>query len=150
MPEQPRRRHKFNAGLRVLPGKARRILLVDDEDTIREILRGELTDAGFDVVDASSGALALASIEAGENVDLLVSDLSMPNMDGLTLIRAVQAKCKSLPAILLTGYAGDAATLAIGDPASGSICLLRKPISGSELVDRAAMMLEESRSDELS
>jgi CheY-like chemotaxis protein len=91
--------------------------------------------------------LALAAIEAGEHVDLLVSDLSMPGMDGLTLIRAAQEKRMELPAILLTGYAGDAATLALGDAASGSIYLLRKPITGSELADRAAMMLERNAVD---
>ena len=65
----------------------------------------------------------------------------MPGMDGLTLIRAAREKCTQLPAILLTGYAGDAATLAIGNVA-GSICLLRKQITGSELADQATMMLE--------
>ncbi len=126
---------------------AKRILLVDDEDSVREILKGEFIDAGFEVVDAPGGELALAAIEAGEHVDLLVSDLSMPGMDGLALIRAAQQKRKELPAILLTGYAGDAATLAIGDVASGSICLLRKPITGPELLDRAAMMLERGLAD---
>ena len=66
----------------------------------------------------------------------------MPGMDGFALIRAAQEKHGRLPAILLTGYAGDAATLAIGDAAGGSIHLLRKPITGSELADRVAMMLE--------
>jgi CheY-like chemotaxis protein len=134
-------------GSRKAFGRAKRVLLVEDEDAIREILKAELADAGFEVIDAPSGALALAAIEAGEHVDLLVSDLSMPGMDGLTLIRAAQEKRMELPAILLTGYAGDAATLALGDAASGSIYLLRKPITGSELADRAAMMLERNAVD---
>ena len=68
------------------------MLLVDDEDAVREVLRNELADAGFEVIDVPGGTLALAAIEAGEHIDLLVSDLAMPGMDGLALIRAAQEK----------------------------------------------------------
>jgi len=130
-----------------MPNGPKRILLVDDDDAIREILKGELTDAGFAVIDATGAAMALTALASGEQVDLLISDLSMPGLDGLALIRAAQERRKQekrgrLPAILLTGYAGDAATLALGDAASGAICLLRKPVTGCELAERAAMMLE--------
>jgi len=120
----------------------RRVLLVEDEDAVREVLKGELEHAGYQVAEASGGAMALAALDAGEQVDLLVSDLSMPEMDGLTLIRAAQEKRKRLPTILLTGYVGDAASLAIGSQARGSICLVRKPISGSDLAERVATILE--------
>ncbi|MCW2285989.1 PAS domain S-box-containing protein [Rhodoblastus acidophilus] len=121
----------------------RRVLLVDDEDAVREVLKGELEHAGYQVAEASGAAMALAALDAGEQVDLLVSDLSMPGMDGMTLIRAAQERRKRLPTILLTGYVGDAAALAIGSQARGSVCLLRKPITGSELADRVAAILEQ-------
>jgi CheY-like chemotaxis protein len=85
-------------------------------------------------------------LDAGEPVDLLVSDLAMPGMDGLTLIRAAQSRRPALPAILLTGYAGAAASLAIGDTLRGTFSLLRKPISGSQLVDQVATLLEAATS----
>ena len=68
-------------------GLARRILLVDDEDMVRETLAATLEDAGFSVLAAGSGAEAVALLDAGEPVDAMVSDLSMPGMDGLALTR---------------------------------------------------------------
>jgi CheY-like chemotaxis protein len=79
-------------------------------------------------------------------VDLLVTDLSMPGMDGFALIRAARQRRGRLPAILLTGYAGEAATLAI-DEGRAATCLLRKPISGAELAERAAILLATAETD---
>jgi PAS domain S-box-containing protein len=121
-----------------------RVLLVDDEDDVREVLKGELVDAGFQVVDAAGGAPALALIDAGERVDLLVTDLSMPGMNGVALIRAAQERRRGLPALLLTGYAGAAACLAIGEEGHGPIQLLRKPVTGIELAERAAEILRKT------
>jgi CheY-like chemotaxis protein len=89
-----------------------RLLLVDDEELVRDVLAEHLEDAGFSVLVAAGGAEALALIAAGEVVDALVTDLSMPGMDGLAVIRAVQERHPRLPAVLLTGYAGDDAALA--------------------------------------
>ena len=93
------------------------------------------------MVSAQGGAEALALLDAGEAIDALVTDLSMPGMDGLAVIRAVQARRRGLPAVLLTGYAGAGATLALGGAISGAFTLLRKPVSGSQLVDRLAALL---------
>ena len=75
-------------------------------------------------------------------MSLIVSDLSMPGMDGIMVIREAQSRRPRLPAILLTAYAGDAATLAIGTAITGSFSLLRKPITGAQLTDRVETMLE--------
>jgi DNA-binding NtrC family response regulator len=72
----------------------------------------------------------------------MITDLSMPEMDGITLIRAVQTRFPRMPAILLTGYAGDAATLAVGGVVEGSFTLLRKPITYAQLHDLIAALLE--------
>jgi CheY-like chemotaxis protein len=63
-------------------------------------------------------------------------------MDGVTLIREAQARRPRLPAILLTGYAGDAASIAVGRAVSGSFSLLLKPVTGAHLADRVATLLE--------
>jgi PAS domain S-box-containing protein len=117
------------------------VLLVDDDAIVREVLTLSLEDAGFVVYAADSGAVALAWVARGEPLDIMISDLTMPGMDGLTVIRGVQERRPNIPAILLTGYAGDGAALAVGGAISGSFSLLRKPVSGTQLVDRLNALL---------
>ena len=122
-------------------GQPNRVLVVDDEVMIRDVLAGQLADAGYDVLTAPDGAAAIGLIEKGETVDVLVTDLSMPGMNGLAVIRAVQERRPGLPAILLTGYAGDGAALAMGGSVNGAFLLLRKPIPAQDLVDRIRAVL---------
>jgi CheY-like chemotaxis protein len=117
------------------------VLLVDDDAIVRDVLRLSLEDSGYAVHSADGGATALLWLENGQQVDILVSDLTMPGMDGLTLIRAVQERRANLPAILLTGYVGDGAALAVGGAISGTFSLLRKPVSGTQLADRISALL---------
>ncbi|MBK1658809.1 hybrid sensor histidine kinase/response regulator [Paracraurococcus ruber] len=117
------------------------ILLVDDEPAVRAVLAAQLEDAGYRVVQAADGAAALAMLRDGPACDLLVSDLSMEGMDGITLIREARGLRPGLPAILVTGYAGDAAVLAVGQNLDGSFALLRKPVTGAQLADRVAALL---------
>jgi CheY-like chemotaxis protein len=128
-------------GLLSVAGLARRVLVVDDEDLVREMLVASLEDAGFAVLAAENGTEALALLEAGEAVDVLVSDLSMPGMGGLALIREAQVRRSGLPAVLLTGYAGEAAHLVVSGAPPGAFSLLRKPVSVAQLVDRIEMVL---------
>lgn len=123
-------------------GEAPRILLVDDEDLVREIVAEQLEDLGYDVVQAGGGAAALPLLDAEGRVDLMVCDLSMPRMNGVQLIQEAQRRRPNLPAILLTGYAGDAATLAVGDAVTGPFSLLRKPVTAPELGERIAVLLK--------
>jgi signal transduction histidine kinase/CheY-like chemotaxis protein/HAMP domain-containing protein len=119
----------------------KRVLLVDDQDSVREILAAQLHDAGFDVVSAAGGAQAIAMLSTGLKVDALVSDLSMPQIDGLAVIKSAQQQLPQLPAILLTGYAGDDAALAVSGAIRGSFSLLRKPVDAAHLVDRLSTLL---------
>jgi CheY-like chemotaxis protein len=119
----------------------RRVLVVDDEPIVREVLAGLLEDAGYATLLAASGAEALKLLDAGEAVDILVTDLSMPGMGGVALIDAVQAQRPFLPAVLLTGYAGDGASIAISGALSGSYSLLRKPVEGAQLIERIEALL---------
>lgn len=130
---------------RVAAGTAARVLLVDDEALVREVLATQLEDFSYEVLVAGNGREALALLAAGERVDALVTDLSMAEMDGLSLIRAAQAQRPGLPAVLLTGYAGDGTALAMTGAISGSYTLLRKPVSGEHLADRVAALLETNR-----
>jgi signal transduction histidine kinase/CheY-like chemotaxis protein len=120
------------------------LLVVDDEDLVREIIGEELTAGGYSVLTAASGREGLAFLDAGETVDLVISDLSMPGMDGLTFVNEAQKRRAKLPAIILTGFASDAAELAVGGAVRGTFTLLRKPIPAHVLSERVALMLEAS------
>ncbi len=120
---------------------ATRLLLVDDEDLLREVLAEQLETAGYRVLVAANGTEALALLAVGEAVDALITDLSMPDVDGLAVIRGAQDRYPGLPAVLLTGYAGDGAALAVAGLVAGSFSLLRKPIQLHELTDRLEALL---------
>lgn len=83
-----------------------RVLLVDDEDDAREVGQAALLELGADVTSAGSAREALALL-AAQPVDVLLSDIGMPEMDGLSLVRAVrqQAATAALPAVALTAFA---------------------------------------------
>ena len=68
----------------------KKVLTVDDSRTMREMVSFTLRGAGFDVVEAIDGQQALVVL-ASHKVDLILADLNMPNMDGITLIRQVRA-----------------------------------------------------------
>ena len=86
---------------------ALRFLVVDDFATMRRIIRNLLKELGFtNVEEAEDGAVALARLQQG-GIDFVVSDWSMPNMDGLTLLQTVRADAKlsSLPFLMVTAEA---------------------------------------------
>jgi PAS domain S-box-containing protein len=119
-------------GVRPIRSTPARILLVDDDDLVRETLAAQIEDMGLGALVAASGSEALALMEAGETVDALVSDLSMPEMNGVTTIQKARALRPGLPCFLLTGYVGERAAVSAGD----AFTLVRKPISGRTLVTR--------------
>lgn len=106
-----------------------------------ELLAALLEEAGFGVQVAANGNEAVALLIAGEQGDALVTDLSMPGMDGLAVIRAAHERRPGLPAVLLTGCAGDEAGSATGGVVNGDSSLLREPIRIRELLDRIQALL---------
>ena len=84
----------------------------------------------------------MALLDAGESVDFVVSDLSMPYMDGITLINEAQRRRSGLPAILLTGFGSNDVELALDGAVSKAFTLLRKPVEGKVLAERIAVLLE--------
>ena len=83
---------------------AKQILVVDDSVTMRQMVSFTLTSAGFEVVEAGDGQEAVAKLNGGAKPNLVITDLNMPNMDGLSLIRAVRAMpaFKFTPLLMLT------------------------------------------------
>ena len=86
-------------------GAPLRILLVDDEPTVREALADTLVEDGHAVVQAPSGPEALARLGEGTPVDLVFTDLGMPEMTGWDVARAIRQRWPGLPVVLVTGWA---------------------------------------------
>lgn len=82
---------------------AKTVLIVDDSASIRQVVSITLKSAGFDVIEACDGRDALAKLN-GQRVHLIISDVNMPNMDGITLLKELKAKAeyKFTPIIMLT------------------------------------------------
>jgi CheY-like chemotaxis protein len=81
------------------------ILLVEDDKHQRMMYEEDLKAWGYDVVTAASGREAVAAVEANPKVDLVVMDISMPNMDGIEAMGKILGKNNRIPVILNTAYA---------------------------------------------
>jgi signal transduction histidine kinase/ActR/RegA family two-component response regulator len=122
-----------------------RVLLVDDDPLVRAVLAGQLEDQGYRIIQASDGLAALAWLDKGEPIDLLITDFAMPGMNGLALLKAVRQRRDTLPALVLTGFADAAVQLAINDAEGKITALLRKPVRSDKLTEHAALLLERGR-----
>src|SRR3546814_5380911 len=88
----------------------RTILIVDDDLDILRLMSMRLRAAGYETIPVSNGEAALAHI-ALNNPDLVISDLRMPRMDGMTLFKAIHAAKPQLPVIIVTAPGPDAEAL---------------------------------------
>jgi len=107
------------------------ILVVDDAHNHRRALEALLSRTGYTVLTAASGDEALAHLEQHE-VDVLLCDVSMPTMDGLAVLRHVQAHDAGIAAVMMSGH-GDITT-AVAAMKEGAYDCLVKPISGEDLL----------------
>ncbi len=117
-----------------------RVLMVDDDSMVREVLAGEMEAHGFLVTTAADGQAALALIDAGQPTDLLITDYAMAGMTGMTLITETRRRRPGLPALLLTGFAEFRAEEALASAQDRLTVLLRKPIAGDDLARHAARL----------
>ena len=116
-----------------------RILLVDDEESIRKLL-SRMLESTYDVEVAADGDAAIRLLrEPDAHYDLLISDLNMPGMDGLTLIREAQRIDAGLSAIVITGYSTESS--AIEALNLGVAGYLTKPFGTTQVLAAAAKAL---------
>jgi excisionase family DNA binding protein len=129
------------ASSRPAPGAARpRVLVVDDEASIRDLLSKTLALAEYDVDVAPDGRSALERMRLYP-YDLLIADLKMPGMDGLTVIREAKRYKADLPVIIITGYSTE--SFAIEAVNLGVAGYLTKPFRVPQVLAAAAKALGE-------
>ena len=115
-----------------------RVLCVDDEPVILQILRRLLEVQGFDPVTCSNPLTALSEFSEGM-FDVVITDIHMPQMDGLSLMRSLRSKQPDLPVVVVTGQGTvDTAIQALREGASG---MLVKPFTGEELLSEVRRAL---------
>jgi putative nucleotidyltransferase with HDIG domain len=119
-----------------------RILVIDDEDFILQLSRDILTKSNYDVKTVSDGNIGIKLVE-DEKFDLLLTDIKMPNIDGLDVIRHIRSGNKEIPIIVITGHGTlDTAINALRLGAQGFIL---KPFTPLELRNAVAEALEKTR-----
>jgi two-component system chemotaxis response regulator CheY len=121
---------------------AKCILIVDDSETVRQVLQLALGNSGYQVVEAEDGFDALTKL-SGAQVDMLITDLNMPNMDGLELIKKVreEGKHRFTPIVMLTTESSEEKKKA-GREAGASGWIV-KPFKPEQLLKVVKMVLGE-------
>jgi len=115
-----------------------RILLVDDDASVRETLAELLDDVGFCTLQAGDVLEAMVILREDPAIDALVTDLTMPGDDGIALIRQAREVKGDLPAILLTGYAEQVTS--VSTIAGGNFHVLRKPVESDHLIEQLLLL----------
>jgi CheY-like chemotaxis protein len=121
---------------------APRVLLVDDDPIMRLLGSRLLAEAGYDVETADDGAEALKRLDGRNDVNLMVTDIHMPSMGGIELLRALRSSegmHSAIPVIVLTGSGDEAIELRL--MAAGADDYIRKPIEPGRFVSRVRATL---------
>jgi two-component system chemotaxis response regulator CheY len=120
-----------------------RVLVVDDEESIRKIAVRCLTKAGYEVVEAENGERAIAALNADDNplmVDAILCDIHMPKINGHEAISYFRAQYPGVPIVVLTGY--PEVDRAVALMRAGVKDYLVKPISKEDLIAVIAKAVE--------
>ena len=117
------------------------ILVVDDSSSLRALVKLSLGRAGFDVLEAADGRQALTQLEQAPKVHLVVSDVNMPSMDGITFLQEVKKhpRHRFTPVIMLTTE--DSGTRMAQAKAAGAKAWLLKPFKPPMLLDAVSRVL---------
>lgn len=115
------------------------ILLVEDEDMVRAVAERALTRHGYTVLTAENGEDALNVLAGGATIDLLISDVVMPTMDGPTMVRQARKSWPDLPILFMSGYAEEQLRKSID---LDHVAFLPKPFSVKQLAEAARSVLE--------
>jgi putative nucleotidyltransferase with HDIG domain len=120
-----------------------RILVVDDEEPIREIVASMLGTAGYSCQQAGSGMEALAILNSGEQFELMLSDLMMADLDGIGLLERTKEKYPDMPVVMVTAVHD--ISVALAAIRNGAYDYLLKPFEREQLLNTVSRALENRR-----
>jgi PAS domain S-box-containing protein len=143
-PESAGRGKAPRAGLESESG-TQTVLLVEDEDSVRTMAARILRQKGFTVVEASDGGAALEAIQEGGPLDLILTDVVMPEMSGVELANRAEQLRPGMPVLFMSGYS-EREVADRGGGRTGSM-LLNKPFRAGELVAAVRKVLEAKSDD---
>ena len=117
------------------------ILIVDDSSSLRTVVKLALVRAGYEVLEAGDGKEGLAALEKAGKVNLIVSDVNMPNMDGIAFVTQVKKhpRHKFVPVIMLTTEGQDAKKQE--GRAAGAKAWIVKPFNPPQLLDAVSKLI---------
>jgi len=120
------------------------VMVVEDEAALRAGIRRMLQEEGYNVVEAENGATALQLLEepASTTIDLVLTDLGMPVMDGRQLASALARKRPSLPVVFMSGFTAQLMDLRLVSP---NLAFLAKPIRNADLLAAVKIQLSHRR-----
>jgi len=125
-----------------------KILVIDDEPQVRRVIRHFLTRAGHTVAEAADGAEGLARVRA-DMPDVLVTDILMPNKEGIETIREMRREAPGLPILVISGNAGSSLYMEMAKML-GAQAALAKPFRSAELLRAVDDLLALAERPELS
>ncbi|KHL18567.1 two-component system OmpR family response regulator [Mumia flava] len=126
-----------------VPSGSARLLVVDDDPSILDLLASSLRFAGFEVSTAADGRAALAAVRDLPDLDLVVLDVMMPELDGFEVLKRMRSEHVDVPVVFLT--ARDATADRVAGLTAGGDDYLVKPFSLDELVARVQAVLRRTR-----
>jgi putative nucleotidyltransferase with HDIG domain len=122
---------------------AERILVVDDEETIREIVSSMLTHANYKCRQAASGLEAIALLDSGEEFELMLSDLMMADLDGIGLLERTKERFPDMPVVMVTAVHD--ISVALAAIRNGAYDYLLKPFEREQLLATVRRAMENRR-----
>jgi CheY-like chemotaxis protein len=118
------------------------VLVVDDEDQMRKLIRLVLQQEGHTVVEASNGKRAIQHIQEAE-IDLVISDIFMPDMDGLELIRGIRRTHPGIKILAIFGAGKEGPGLYLNMAEQfGAGAILMKPFAPDQLIEKVSALLQ--------
>ena len=120
------------------------VLIVDDEPDVRKVVKMTLEKAGYDVIEAEDGEKAIQEVNKGENplmLDVIISDIRMPKINGVEAINYFQQQYPRVPLIVLTGFPD--MEMATGFLKQGIVDYLVKPVEKEKLTKAVAKAMEQ-------
>jgi CheY-like chemotaxis protein len=118
-----------------------RVLVADDDPLVRQVMVDTLEDAGFEVLEASGGAEACRLVEDPDNVALIVTDLNMPDVDGIAVAHWSRTHHPNVPVLFVSGRPDLLTSLAI------PYRYLAKPFSIRQLAETVSELLDQPSAD---